>query len=76
MLIKPQSLAIIIIIIIIISGDSVVGIATRWIFRTRPGRSWCRPSFLFNGNRVSPGGQRPVREVDGPPLLAPGLQEE
>ena len=84
MLITPQRLDI---IIIIISRDSSVGIATRygldgpgiesrWLFRTHPGWPWCRPSFLFNRYWVFPGGKRPVRGVDGPPLLPPKLEEE
>jgi hypothetical protein len=87
MLLAPQSLAVIIIIIIIIDRDSLVGITahlglnlpgieSQWIFRSRPFRPWCRPSFLFNENQVFPGRERPVGDVDGPPLLPPGLVEE
>ena len=38
------------------------------IFITRPDRSWCPPSFLYNGYRVSLSGvKRPDRSVNQPP---------
>ena len=61
--------------------DSSVGIATRYglwqsgdripvggeIFRTRPDRPWGRPSLLYNGYRVFPGGTAAGRGADHPP---------
>jgi len=45
------------------------------IFRTRPNRPWAPPSILYNGYRVFPGGKRPGRGVDHPPLYSAEVNE-
>jgi hypothetical protein len=52
-------------------GLDVPGIESRWggeLFRTRPDRSWCPPSLLYNEYLVFLGGvKRPGRGVDHTP---------
>jgi len=73
-----------------VGRDSSVGIGmvTGWtvrgsnpgggeIFRTCPDRPWDRPSLLYNGYRVFPGGkERPGRDADPSPSSSAVVKKE